>query len=394
MGVEKGGEHVALGTGRRRLMLGGVGLVAFLCVLPCALAGSGLHVEFFKDTPQAWGEFGSDNNYPKPYYVANDPNIDFIFGNNVNQYFTGRWRGYLYVPSSKAGDIEFKIVTDDGARLIIGGQTVMEFWRLQAHQTIGTENDECTHTATVNLAEGYHPITFEYFEWDGGEGDPDPCELYWDDVIIPPENFFTGDPSGLTISNVSHTPSVFNPSQSETATITYTISEAADVTIRLTDPWGTVVRTLVDGAARSSGQHSEVWDGKDDSGEIVDDDIYLYTIEAETNDGDYACYAPGSSGDVDVSNFSATGSFNPDQQETCTISYTLSDAGLVRIRIGADDMLLRTLIDWEQRSSGSHEESWDGRDQSGNLVDGGAYTIAIWAIPVPVNGIQTEGKGQ
>ena len=365
-----------------------------LSMVPPALAGSGLHVEFYKDTPQEWGQFGSDDNYPKPYYIGTDPNIDFTFGNNIHQYFSARWRGYLYVPSSKAGNIQLKMVTDDGARLILDGETVMEFWRLQSHQTIGMPNDECTHTAQVSLAEGYHPITFEYFEWDGGEGDPDPCKLYWDNVIIPPDNFFTECPSGLTITDVSHDPGTFNPTESETCTIYYTISADANVTIRLADVSGMPVRTLISDAARSEGENSQVWDGKDDEGVVVNDDVYTYTIEAETEGGDYACYAPGGSGPVDVTNFTATGWFHP-PGETCTISYTLSDDALVRIRIGFGGMiLLRTLVDWENRSAGSHQETWDGRDESGNLVNEGGYLIAIWANAMPGNGIITEGKGQ
>ncbi|MFQ6131998.1 MAG: PA14 domain-containing protein [Armatimonadota bacterium] len=368
-------------------------MLLLACAVP-AFGGTGLYVEFFKDTPTQWGAFGSDPNFPKPYYAGVDPNIDFIFGNNENQYFSARWRGYLYVPSSKAGDIEFTTVTDDGARLYLNDQLVLDFWRLQAHQTIGTPDDECTHSTVVNLSEGYHKFKFEYFEWEGGEGDADPCQVLWDDVVIPAGNFFTEDPSGLAITDVSHSPSPFNPTQSETCTIYYTISADADVTITLTDLEGNRVRLLLDAASRSQGANSEVWDGKDDAGAVVPDDVYLYTIEAETAGGDYAVYSPGGGTTPEVTNFEGTSPFNPSQGEECTISYNLSADALCRIRIGVQDgPLLRTLVDWEPRFSGANSDIWDGRDDSGSIVPADMYLIAIWADAMPVNGIITEGQG-
>ncbi|MBC7289447.1 MAG: hypothetical protein H5T86_15670, partial [Armatimonadetes bacterium] len=211
-------------------------------------SAQGLRGEFYKDLPNQWGAFGSDSSYPQPYWRGVTPNIDFVFASDADQYFSARWRGYLLVPESKAGSITFKTVTDDGVRLIIDGQTVIDFWRLQAHQTIGTAQDECTHTATITLSAGYHPITFEYFEWEGGPDDPDPCQLYWDGQIIPTQYLFTEiPPSGnLAITDVSHSPQVIHPDANESCTITYTITEDATVKVSILNPTGTaVVRELL-----------------------------------------------------------------------------------------------------------------------------------------------------
>lgn len=52
------------------------------------------------------------------------------------------------------------------------------------------------------------------------------------------------------------------------------------------------------------------------------------------------------------------------------VKYTLPEDALVRIRIGIKDggPLLRTLLDWVPRKTGTHQELWDFKDQSG-LVD-------------------------
>ena len=51
------------------------------------------------------------------------------------------------------------------------------------------------------------------------------------------------------------------------------------MTLALRGPCGTPVRTLVD-AARTTGAHTETWDGTDDSGTVVPDGLYAYTIDA------------------------------------------------------------------------------------------------------------------
>ncbi len=353
-------------------------------------AENGLYVEYYKDTPSEWGAFGSDPYSPQPFMWGTDPNIDFIFGNNELQHFSARWQGYLYVPASKAGSIRFKMVTDDGARLKLDGTTVMDFWRLQAHQTIGTPSDECTHEADVNLTEGYHPIVFEYFEWEGGDGDPDPCRLYWDGQIIPEANLFTGNPSGLDITDVSHGPSPFHPHQGEVCDINYTITADANVSVTILTTEGDIVRYLINETPQSAGAHTVTWNGQNGFQQYVPDGTYLYTIEAE-NATDYAVYCPDRYEDVELTDFWANSPFTP-PEETCDIHETLSDEAHVRVRIGIEGgPLLRTLVDWDYRPAGESVEEWDGRDESGNLVPPNEYLICIWADGVVPNGIIVEG---
>jgi len=367
----------------------GVLLGAALCD-----AANGLRCEFFKDTRDSYGAFGSDDSYPQPYWQGISPNIDFVFNDEVDQYFSARWQGFLYVPAAKAGNIVFKTVSDDGARLYIDNSLVIDYWRLQAHQTIGTAADECSHEATVSLTEGYHAIKFEYFEWDGGEDDPDPCKLYWDGTIIPSGNLFTEAPptSNLAITNVSHDPSPFNPTAADT-TISYTISSAADVTIKIYDTDNTLVRTLIDEVARTSGANSEDWDGRDASNDIVADGAYRYVITVEA-DGDTVVYDAGCPAMPSITDFTIDDFYFA---QSTDVTYTLPVDCLVRIRIGTESMwegpaMLRTLVNWDYRPSGYNDaDAWDGRDDSGNQMYPQEYLGAIWVLPIATNAVVVTG---
>ncbi|MFH1229969.1 MAG: hypothetical protein V1709_00590 [Planctomycetota bacterium] len=56
-------------------------------------------------------------------------------------------------------------------------------------------------------------------------------------------------------------------------------------------------------------------------------------------------------------------------KSTGVVSYELSLPARVRIRIGiADGALYRTIIDWDERGIGKHQESWDGMDSSKGRV--------------------------
>jgi hypothetical protein len=70
----------------------------------------------------------------------------------------------------------------------------------------------------------------------------------------------------------------------EAATISYSLPDPGNVSIRVFDMSGGLVRVLVDGA-RPGGIHQVVWDGLDLSGEPVSTGSYLITLDAVPIDG-------------------------------------------------------------------------------------------------------------
>ncbi|HAJ28515.1 MAG TPA: hypothetical protein DCG53_14955 [Syntrophus sp. (in: bacteria)] len=79
------------------------------------------------------------------------------------------------------------------------------------------------------------------------------------------------------------------------ANVIFALSAAAsDVTIEITDTDGTVVRTLTVASGGSKDNNTIAWDGCDDSGNLLSDGVYDFTISATDADGEevatYAAY--------------------------------------------------------------------------------------------------------
>ncbi len=72
-------------------------------------------------------------------------------------------------------------------------------------------------------------------------------------------------------------PNPFNP----TTKIVFGLAAPADVTLRIYDAAGRLVRTLLAGEARGAGRHEAVWNGRDDAGARAGSGVYFYRLEAD-----------------------------------------------------------------------------------------------------------------
>lgn len=141
-------------------------LVCLLCLLlltgsagaqpkPVTL-GTGLRAQYYNGT-----------NFEKLALTRTDPTIDFNWtigpdGNHFvspgpgvpGEYFSVRWVGHVYAPVT--GAYKFQITTDDGMRVWVGGQRILNSWQDQAVSK---------HTAQLVLTAGrYYPIRVEYYQ--------------------------------------------------------------------------------------------------------------------------------------------------------------------------------------------------------------------------------------
>ncbi|MBD3409711.1 MAG: T9SS type A sorting domain-containing protein, partial [Ignavibacteriales bacterium] len=76
-------------------------------------------------------------------------------------------------------------------------------------------------------------------------------------------------------------PNPFNP----TTTISYAIPVRADVTLRIFDVSGRLIRSFELGEVRA-GRHRVVWDGADERGARAASGVYVYRIEAIGESGE------------------------------------------------------------------------------------------------------------
>jgi len=75
---------------------------------------------------------------------------------------------------------------------------------------------------------------------------------------------------------LSNFPNPFNPS----TMIRYQVPRVSDVTLRIYNVPGRLIRTLVDLNAHAAGSNTVVWDGRDDRDGIVPSGVYFYRITA------------------------------------------------------------------------------------------------------------------
>ncbi|WP_165370530.1 PA14 domain-containing protein [Hymenobacter persicinus] len=140
-----------------------------LLLLPAALlgqrlpktAGAGLRAQYY-----------DGRNFEKLVLTRLDPTIDFNWtlgpsspnkapqqfvepGPGVPaEYFSVRWMGHLYAPVT--GRYTFRMVSDDGMRVWVGGKKVLSSWHDQAATEV---------TAEVDLIGGrYYPLRVEYYQ--------------------------------------------------------------------------------------------------------------------------------------------------------------------------------------------------------------------------------------
>src|SRR5207247_1637350 len=155
--------------------------------------------------------------------------------------------------------------------------------------------------------------------------------------------------------------------------ISYTLSENASVTIKIYNGSNTLVRTLVNGVAKSSGANSSSWDLKDDSAVALADGTYTYKNDAADAAGNNPTQQTGTV-TIDKTNpvISAV-SDTPDPTNSSRLTpnsppypYTT----LFRSYNGSNT-LVRTLVNGVAKSSGANSSSWDLKDDSAvALADG------------------------
>jgi hypothetical protein len=154
----------------RRVAAGAVAVLVILVawrLVGRVFARPGLEAVYYADT-----ELG------KAVLHRTDDTVDFVWDERSPDpevpvdNFSVEWKGKLLVP--EAAEYEFSIIGDDGARLYIDDELVIDRW--------GQHNMADGFTrASVSLAKGRVPLKVEYFEKTGGAA----IRLLWRSKRIP-----------------------------------------------------------------------------------------------------------------------------------------------------------------------------------------------------------------
>lgn len=179
----------------------------------------------------------------------------------------------------------------------------------------------------------------------------------------------------------------FNPSLGGELTVSYQLSATDRVWVRVYDPDGGLVRTLVDGEAREAGPSQESWDGRDFEGRAVPDEVYLVTVETASGEVyDPTTFSGGLVEDIVEAQF---------DHQAGTVTYTLPAASRVLSRLGVrNGPMLKTLVDWKPRVAGAITEYWDGKDEDDliDLRDHPDFTVLITYVTLPDATVITYGN--
>jgi hypothetical protein len=141
----------------------------------CGICGGGGIPEFCGE------ELDSDGTFTGEYYVGSPEfsnlvltsETEFIsFDGNCSSfpdietcnYFQVRWSGIIF--ADVEGEYNFRSVTDDGVRLYIDGELVIDHWYPQG---------ATSRYGSIDLFVGNHDFVMEYFENGGGQE----AHLYW-----------------------------------------------------------------------------------------------------------------------------------------------------------------------------------------------------------------------
>ena len=201
------------------------------------------------------------------------------------------------------------------------------------------------------------------------------------------------DPNApFTISDVRVSRISFNPTAGENIAIYFNTTRPSKAMVQIFDRNDFLVREMMVQDSDNPGVYEVAWDGRDQEGNIVPDEAYFFTIEANAFTGELTHYDPTvfSGGE----NFDFPTTF---QKKGQSITYELSENSRVLIRGGiSNGPLLKNLVNWEPRLAGVNQEPWDGKDASETFMasEQEGFTLMSDAQTLPENSILTSGNSE
>jgi len=187
----------------------------------------------------------------------------------------------------------------------------------------------------------------------------------------------------LEIERVAHAPALFIPGKGKSENISFSLSDRADVELKVFDDRDKLVRRIVR-KALAAGEQTIPWSGQDEAGHTVPAEAYRYTLTANsTVEHDLSDLTGGETVRSNIH-------WNADKMQ---FEYSLDKPSRVLIRVGLENHgpLMATIRNWVPRQAGHHIEHWDGKDASGELdlakhpklvVNMRAYTLSQNSILV------------
>ncbi|MEK7672410.1 MAG: S-layer homology domain-containing protein [Patescibacteria group bacterium] len=189
------------------------------------------------------------------------------------------------------------------------------------------------------------------------------------------------------VSNTVVSDKAFSAVEGEATDVSFEIDKSAYTKVVVKDG-SKVIATLDNGTKfhLATEKLSVSWNGKDSTGKVVANKVYTISITASNDQGDTSEFVNvevitgGAQSKGIIENFSLNPSktWNPEDGEL-EINYELSeDASFVVIEAKKGNKVVE-IVDDEFVNDEDYEETWDGTDDDGDIVDEGTWTITLRA---------------
>ncbi|RSD26980.1 S8 family serine peptidase [Mesobacillus subterraneus] len=153
------------------------------------------------------------------------------------------------------------------------------------------------------------------------------------------------------------------------------VKESVTINVYILTEKGTRIKKIVSTKSYNPGTHIIKWDGKNSKNKYVTDGKYKYKVEVTDKAGNTKRLfsknlslqdwrMPSVEG-KSVVEYSALGS--------TSYTFTLNKPGYVKIELFQDGKRVRTLYTSKWKSSGSHIFKWNGKNSSGELLNGNVF---------------------
>ncbi len=185
----------------------------------------------------------------------------------------------------------------------------------------------------------------------------------------------------------------FDPYKGETTTLSYNLVAPAWVTLRAgVSGVTTASRTLFLNKPRDIVNNSDVWDGRDNNGNILAAGTYVIYGWANLLPSHAVVIRNTDPPRVDALRADPY-AFLPAYSESANIEYGISEDSTVTLVIkNSAGTVIRTLVDNEAKSAGVHTVVWDGRDSSGDAVPAGDYKLTLTTVTQDGSNVIRDGN--
>lgn len=172
----------------------------------------------------------------------------------------------------------------------------------------------------------------------------------------------------------------FDPYENDVVTLEYDFSQLGRLTIQIRTTAGAAIRTLFTLATRTTGHHVEIWDGRNDAGQMYSGpfNVYWGAPVALPQNAIVLVGAP-----TDPTNFRTQAWLvHPLLREVSAIHYELPSPADVTIWVvDPNGNMVRTLVSDAPQSAGPQSIEWDGRNDAGEFVVlEGSYRVTVQAL--------------